>query len=100
MSESKSFDIRIPIQYGLIAGVVALSVSVIGMVDLFAQRYLIAGYLTLGQVILFFSACGTKLHSCRQSPSGKKRNLAFIWISGWLYIFPSACRTGLSIRGG
>ncbi len=53
MSETNNFDYHIPLQNGLIAGVVALSVSVIGMVTLLAQRYLIAGWLTLGQVILF-----------------------------------------------
>lgn len=42
-----------PLKLGLIAGVVSLSVSVIGMVELFSGRDLIAGVLSLGQVFLF-----------------------------------------------
>ena len=41
------------LKLGLIAGVISLSVSVIGMVELFSSRDLIADVLSLGQVFLF-----------------------------------------------
>jgi len=89
MSESKNFDIRIPIQYGLIAGVVALSVSVIGMVDLFAQRYLIAGYLTLGQVILFSAPAALSYTAAGKAPQGRKGiSLLYGFLTGLISSLP------------
>ncbi len=41
------------VRYGLIAGVVAASVSAIGMVETFNERDIITGVLTLGQVLLY-----------------------------------------------
>ena len=78
MKESNNFDLRIPIQYGLIAGVVSLSFSMIGMVDLFAQRYLIAGYLTLGQVILFLVPAGFSFVTAEKAPQGR-RGIALLY---------------------
>ncbi|HUV93092.1 MAG TPA: hypothetical protein VMV80_08395, partial [Anaerolineales bacterium] len=72
MSETNKFDYRIPLQNGLIAGVVALSVSVIGMVTLFAQRYLIAGWLTLGQVILFMAPAAMSYLAAGKAPQNNK----------------------------
>jgi branched-chain amino acid transport system permease protein len=46
-------DIRSAIRIGLIAGLVATSVSAIGMVQTFNERYIITGILTLGQILLF-----------------------------------------------
>ena len=46
-------ELRKAIRFGLIAGVVSLCVSAIGMTELFGQRELISGILTLGQVIIF-----------------------------------------------
>ena len=51
--DRKNTYLRDAVKYGLIAGVTSLSICVIGMVALFAQRDLIAGVLTLGQVFLF-----------------------------------------------
>lgn len=45
--------IRDTIRTGLIAGLVALSLSAIGMVQTFNERDIITGVLTLGQVLLF-----------------------------------------------
>ena len=39
------------VRYGLIAGLVAVSVSAIGMVETFNERDIITGVLTLGQVL-------------------------------------------------
>jgi branched-chain amino acid transport system permease protein len=45
--------LRRAVQIGLIAGVVAASVSAIGMVETFDERDIITGILTLGQLLLF-----------------------------------------------
>jgi branched-chain amino acid transport system permease protein len=54
MNDNATF--RGALRLGLIAGVGALSVSVIGMVDLFAQRDLIAGLLSMGQLMVLAPA--------------------------------------------
>jgi branched-chain amino acid transport system permease protein len=46
-------SMRRTIQIGLIAGIVALSISAIGMVVAFDDRAIITGVLTLGQLVLF-----------------------------------------------
>jgi branched-chain amino acid transport system permease protein len=55
MSDNTRFDLRHPLRHGLLAGLIAVSISAIGMVELFGQRQLIGGTLTLGQVILFLA---------------------------------------------
>jgi branched-chain amino acid transport system permease protein len=50
--KNNTFDIRQPIRLGLIAGLVSLSISAVGMAELFGVRELISGILTLGQVII------------------------------------------------
>jgi branched-chain amino acid transport system permease protein len=50
MMDSK---LRASINIGLVAGVIMLGVSVIGMVETFDQRSLITGLVTLGQLLLF-----------------------------------------------
>lgn len=49
-------EIRRAINAGLIAGVVAFSISAIGMVEAFNERDVITNILTLGQVLLFSTA--------------------------------------------
>jgi branched-chain amino acid transport system permease protein len=49
-------DFRNIVRLGLIAGIVAASVSVIGMVETFDERDIITGVLTLGQILLFSAA--------------------------------------------
>ncbi len=46
-------DLRNAARMGLLAGVITLSVSAIGMVESFDQRDLITGVFTLGQLLLF-----------------------------------------------
>ncbi len=72
MENNTHFDWKLAVRYGLLAGVVALSVSVIGMVDLFTLRDLIAGLLTLGQVILFLAPVGLSYVIAGKQPEGKK----------------------------
>jgi branched-chain amino acid transport system permease protein len=49
------FNLRQAISQGLIASIIALSVSAIGMVELFGERFLINGALTMGQVLIFLA---------------------------------------------
>lgn len=46
-------DVRHATRIGLIAGIVAVSVSAIGMVEAFDKRDIITGFFTLGQLLLF-----------------------------------------------
>ncbi|HUM69281.1 MAG TPA: hypothetical protein PLK31_10590, partial [Chloroflexota bacterium] len=50
--DEKKFDGRALLRYGLLAGVVSAYVAAIGMIATFNQREVIAGYITLGQVLL------------------------------------------------
>lgn len=47
------FDLRKALRIGFVFGIVAVSISAIGMVETFDQRDIIAGYLTLGQLLLY-----------------------------------------------
>jgi branched-chain amino acid transport system permease protein len=49
-------DLRPSLRSGLIAGVVSLLISAMGVAELFGERELIAGLLTLGQVIIMVPA--------------------------------------------
>jgi len=71
MSNNKRIDIGLPIKYGLLAGVIALSLSMMGMVALFAERDLIAGVITLGQVILFLAPVTLSYLAASKAPSGR-----------------------------
>jgi len=51
-TQAPSF-LRQSVRLGLIAGVVTLSVSAVGMAELFAQRELIAGVVTMAQVLIY-----------------------------------------------
>ena len=53
MVEKQTFTFKKAAQQGTLAGLIALSLSVIGLVALFKERDLIAGIFTLGQLILF-----------------------------------------------
>ncbi len=50
--DEKKFDGRALLRYGLLAGIVSVYVAAIGMIATFSQRQIIAGYMTLGQVLL------------------------------------------------
>jgi hypothetical protein len=53
MADKKPVLLQYAIQQGLLAGLIALSLSVIGLVPLFGERYLISGVFTLGQFFLY-----------------------------------------------
>jgi branched-chain amino acid transport system permease protein len=53
MADKKTLHLQNAIQQGLLAGLLALSLSVIGLVPLFGERFLISGVFTLGQFFLY-----------------------------------------------
>jgi len=55
MADNKPLQLKTAIQQGLLAGLIVLSISVIGLVSLFGERYLISGVFTLGQVLLYLA---------------------------------------------
>jgi branched-chain amino acid transport system permease protein len=71
MNDTKN-NIQEAIKLGLLAGVISLSVSVIGMVELFSKRDLIAGLLSLGQVFLFAAPVAFGYLIAQRSPDGKR----------------------------
>jgi len=89
MPNNKRIDISLPIKYGLLAGLVALSLSMIGMVALFAERDLIAGVMTLGQVILFLAPAALSYLAASKAPSGKN-GIALLYgtITGFIAALP------------
>lgn len=58
---------RFLLKMGALAGIVALYVSVIGMVEVFSNRELIADILTLGQVILIAGPFGISYYVARKA---------------------------------
>lgn len=64
------FDVAYMVRMGLLAGVVAAYVAVIGMVKVFSERELIAGLFTLGQVLLLAPPLGLGYYVARQKGAG------------------------------
>lgn len=89
MTETIHTDYRIPIKFGLLAGVISLSLSVIGMVELFAQRDLVAGVITLGQVILFLAPVTLSYLAAGKAPPGKTGTaLLYGFLTGFIAALP------------
>ncbi len=89
MTETIHTDYRIPIKYGLLAGVISLSLSVIGMVELFAQRDLVAGVITLGQVILFLAPATLSYMAAGKAPPGRSGTaLLYGFLTGFFTALP------------
>ncbi len=65
-TDEAKFDGRALVKYGLLAGVVATYVAVIGMIATFSQRQVVAGLLTLGQVLLVAPPLGMAYFSARK----------------------------------
>lgn len=55
---NEPMEIRRTIKIGLIAGLVALSTSMIGMVETFSERDLVSGVFTLGHLLIFLTPVG------------------------------------------
>jgi branched-chain amino acid transport system permease protein len=69
----KPIQLKHAIQQGLLAGIIALSLSVIGLVPLFGERDLITGVFTLGQLFLYLApaALAYTLAAKTSSETGK-----------------------------
>ncbi len=70
MEDRKSFDLRRCGQLGLLAGGIALSLNLIGMVELFNQRDMVAGIFTLGHLILLLPMAAVGFMLAREAPEG------------------------------
>jgi branched-chain amino acid transport system permease protein len=71
MAKQTRFNWGETIRLGLIAGVVALSLSLIGMVETFGGRDIIGGVVSLGQIFLFGAIAGAGYFSARQNPNAR-----------------------------
>jgi branched-chain amino acid transport system permease protein len=71
MTDSVQINLRPAVRFGLLAGVIALGVSMIGMVELFGGRDLITDVLTLGQLILFAAPAVMGYLAARDAPKEK-----------------------------
>ncbi len=67
MGTQTRLDWGATVRLGLLAGVVALSLSLIGMVERFSERDIIGGVFSLGQVFLFGAAIGGGYLAARRS---------------------------------
>jgi len=94
MSESIRFDWRYSVRLGLVAGVIALAVSVIGMVEVFSERWLIGGVFTVGHLLLFAAPVGVGYLCARETGqeagNGSKRIIVLVsgLIAGLLSALP------------
>jgi branched-chain amino acid transport system permease protein len=70
MEIEKGFDWRGFLRLGLLAAVIALSLSAIGVVGTFARRDIIGGVLSLGQIFLFGATVGCAFLAARQHAGG------------------------------
>lgn len=91
----KTLDLRKTLMQALVASAIALSVSAIGMVDLFGARYLIAGLVTVGEVLFLGPALMFAYNTVQQTDKPKWLALlqalilgavvgALMWIFVWL----------------
>ena len=89
MTDSFRPGLRRAIQFGLLAGVVALSVSMMGMVELFGKRSLITGILTLGQLLLYATPAAMGYLIARDAPK-EKRGVSILYglVCGLLAAIP------------
>lgn len=89
MANSSRININNAIRLGLLSGGVALSLSMIGMVGLFAQRDLIADSLSLGQLLLFLAPV-IMAYMAAQSGDKGERGLRILYgsVTGALAVLP------------
>ncbi len=89
MINTTKISLRTPIRQGLLAGVIALAVSMIGIVGLFSQRFLIANTLTLGHLILFLAPAYIGYSSAPDDPDAKRGiGLLYAVVSGFIAALP------------
>lgn len=77
MDTTLKFDIRQTLRLGLIAGIIVLGLSVIGIIELSAERYIIAGLITSGYIMLF-AAPGAMGFIATRSDKGESKLMTLI----------------------
>ncbi len=83
------FDLRKALRIGLLFGIVAVSISAIGMVETFDERDVIAGYLTLGQLLLFAAPIIAGYYAVNSKPQPQAVATALMGIvAGFLTALP------------
>jgi len=74
MTDKKTIDFRQVINLGLLASVIVLSLSVIGLAGLFGQRDLISGVFSLGQLFLFAAPAAIAYLAAAKASASKESN--------------------------
>ncbi len=91
-------NLRRAVRVGLIAGVVAVSMSAIGMVEAFNERDVITNLVTLGQVLLYITPLiGGYLAVVPEEGTKRGPTLAYGLIAGFLTAVPLVCLVFLTI---
>lgn len=80
MKEETTFTWRNALQYGVIAGVVVLYISLVGMIVAFNERYIIAETITLGQLLLFITPLILSYYGANRAMTSKTLKTLFFAI--------------------
>ncbi len=91
MTTTQSVQLRTPLRFGIIAGVVSVCASAIGLVVLFSERELIAGVITMGQILIFAPTAALAYIAARDHADGR-RGIALLYgsLTGVISGIPSA----------
>ena len=91
MTTTHSIQLRTPLRFGFIAGIVSLCFSAIGLVELFGHRELIAGVITMGQVLIFAPTAALAYLTARDHADGQ-RGIVILYglLTGVISGIPSA----------
>ena len=74
------------LQLGLIGGLVGILIAMVGMVETFDERDIIAGVITMGQTLLLLTVLLTAYFAARSStPSGSPLSLVSGALAGLVY---------------
>ncbi len=86
MPTDKSFTLRNAIIYGLQAGLVTTLISMVGMIELFSKRQIIAGVMTTAQVFILLAPALFSYLTARQAQ--KNNSLLFSSVTGFTSSLP------------
>ena len=91
MTTTPSIQWRTPLRFGFFAGIVSLCFSAIGLVELFSQRALITGVITMGQVLIFAATAAFAYITARDNAAGQ-RGIALLYglLTGVISGIPTA----------
>ena len=91
MTTTQNIQLRTRLRFGIIAGVVSVCASAIGLVVLFDERELIAGVITMGQVLIFAPTAALAYIVARDHAEGQ-RGIALLYgsLTGVISGIPSA----------